>query len=1470
MLKKLLSMVIASAIVATCFASLSAVLADDLFDVNAGAIAAYDFAPSAGGSGVYVDSIGGKDASVNTPNLGHGTAAIVDTPNGKGYQAIQHNAKIDASALKDTTNLTIMMYAKLSDRTDNYAAVMCISPGDKDNQYLWAIANGAGDQAGGQTSPANRSLRFEIATSGNVSGLSNVAAGHQTINGQTGYENGTGILDGGYHQLVMVQSGRQLLMYIDGALAQSSSSTALTNNRTIARLFGDTTGRYSKQVWISLLYDIGYNDPAINGTIDDLRIWGRALSLAEIQAANTALVGETASTIDNGADLLYYFDYDNVDPLTGVAENKVDGNPDHNLYLTKVEEVSAADSVVGDGAVYWKNKNSDLGRQQIGADFDYQAVLDADEGVTISTYFKTDMEAAWGDQARQFLFEIAPLPAARRNEGLARENFALALLYDNQIKFEVNNNGGDSDALWSNGIELSDGYHLLTVTQKKDGYTEIMVDGMLIQKGTMPKNIFGFNQATKDAGLKLNLGSNSIWGGRHDPEEGLQGTLEAFRVYDKVFSMEDQKALSDYYSNGVGGDRFGYEAPAEPATADVLGTIDLTKLAIGPDNGGRSGRAVMNSDETFTAREDNAVFWNFKLPNQEEIVGLCEENMPVYAKFLYKTVGSVETSACAHLAGELRDNGGILNSGEVPNKGDGVWHTAVVELNVNSSNQNNDVNLEARHGKATVSFGGWIVISTNTDDLEVPASYKTEDCSVAFKAPVPTATDFSVWQLRGDYDGGRRSDAVLRVDGSMSFKNYGNESPWNMYADRGQNHRYNGNFFGVEKYNAGDIIYLKALVKGTNLDDPTRRTYSGRPAANLFYLRQSLDKTVHTGIGSADPKYDGVWQSVVIPIDFGEIYHNQEGALYNTCRGDNYLAQISPYMVFSTDDTPLPIPAFGNAGENAASAIVALKTTPEEVDPEAVAAASALYGALDADGLAQAALFNTSDFDLEAHLAVAEVAAEAKDVKLAVNDLTVITGGDDAAPTTAVKLQAEYSSKFNGWGYTRNNDGEQDGSTGSRGLIGATTTDGMWLSYENVDFDGGANKVSIRYCNGTGNQAAAAGNYVSFRIDSPEADAFASITIPGTGGWGATLRVLDNTFVSDITGKHTVYVTFHKPDQVDKAEHFGDIDWFEISGIQPAVVESREITVDDKDLIEGARAGYDALSDDAKALINLAVLEEAEALLDQALADVVIDMISEFGETDGTNVDLIEGFDAEPVAQELIDAVLAARAAYDELTDAQKALVDADNYAVLEEAEAAIEDDVLAAVQKAIDDVLAIEELEYEDGDQIAAARELIDQLKPEWQAKLTDVDKFEQVEEDYEALVAKLISDVVDAIDDLPSVDDLKLDDKEAVEAARELYDALPEDLKDEEFITNYQKLLDLEAKLPTLRLPGDADDNGKVNATDATTILRNLFWTGTKRPTINESNADVDDNGKVNATDATTILRHLFWTGDKQPPLL
>ena len=55
--------------------------------------------------------------------------------------------------------------------------------------------------------------------------------------------------------------------------------------------------------------------------------------------------------------------------------------------------------------------------------------------------------------------------------------------------------------------------------------------------------------------------------------------------------------------------------------------------------------------------------------------------------------------------------------------------------------------------------------------------------------------------------------------------------------------------------------------------------------------------------------------------------------------------------------------------------------------------------------------------------------------------------------------------------------------------------------------------------------------------------------------------------------------------------------------------------------------------------------------------------------------------------------------------------------------------------------------------------------------------------------------------------------------------------------------------------RMPGDADENGRITARDATRILQVVA----KQPgvTINESNADVDGNGRITARDATRILQ-------------
>ena len=112
-----------------------------------------------------------------------------------------------------------------------------------------------------------------------------------------------------------------------------------------------------------------------------------------------------------------------------------------------------------------------------------------------------------------------------------------------------------------------------------------------------------------------------------------------------------------------------------------------------------------------------------------------------------------------------------------------------------------------------------------------------------------------------------------------------------------------------------------------------------------------------------------------------------------------------------------------------------------------------------------------------------------------------------------------------------------------------------------------------------------------------------------------------------------------------------------------------EVTVGDKTVIEAARAEYEALTDDQKALVSEATLQrlidaeaalaaaETEAAEDQAAADSV------------TNA--IEALPTEVTVGDKA-VIEAARDAYDALTDEQKALVSTDTFKKLTDAETAL------------------------------------------------------------------------------------------------------------------------------------------------------------------------------------------------------
>ena len=150
------------------------------------------------------------------------------------------------------------------------------------------------------------------------------------------------------------------------------------------------------------------------------------------------------------------------------------------------------------------------------------------------------------------------------------------------------------------------------------------------------------------------------------------------------------------------------------------------------------------------------------------------------------------------------------------------------------------------------------------------------------------------------------------------------------------------------------------------------------------------------------------------------------------------------------------------------------------------------------------------------------------------------------------------------------------------------------------------------------------------------------------------------------------------------------------------------------------------------------------------------------------------------------DAIDAARAAYDELPDAKKALVD--NYEKLTAAEEAYTALVDAAAAKAVDDLIdAIGEVTLESGDAIKAARAAYDALTDTQKELVKNYEKLTAAEEAYTALVdaaaAKAVDDLIDAIGEVT------LESGDAIKAARAAYDALTDTQK--ELVKNYEKLL-------------------------------------------------------------------------------
>ena len=219
-----------------------------------------------------------------------------------------------------------------------------------------------------------------------------------------------------------------------------------------------------------------------------------------------------------------------------------------------------------------------------------------------------------------------------------------------------------------------------------------------------------------------------------------------------------------------------------------------------------------------------------------------------------------------------------------------------------------------------------------------------------------------------------------------------------------------------------------------------------------------------------------------------------------------------------------------------------------------------------------------------------------------------------------------------------------------------------------------------------------------------------------------------------------------------------------------------EVTLASEEAIVAARAAYGALTEAQQAQVtNYDKLTAAEArLADLKAAKAVDDLIDAIGE----------------VTMESEEAIAAARAAYEALTEAQKAEVK--SYDKLTAAEARLAD---LKAAKPVDDMIdAIGEVTLESEDAIAAARAAYEALTEAQKAEVKSYDKLTAAEARLADLkAAKAVDDMIDAIGEVT------LESEGTIDAARAAYEALTEAQQAE--VKSYDKLTAAEARLAVLK---------------------------------------------------------------------
>ena len=249
-----------------------------------------------------------------------------------------------------------------------------------------------------------------------------------------------------------------------------------------------------------------------------------------------------------------------------------------------------------------------------------------------------------------------------------------------------------------------------------------------------------------------------------------------------------------------------------------------------------------------------------------------------------------------------------------------------------------------------------------------------------------------------------------------------------------------------------------------------------------------------------------------------------------------------------------------------------------------------------------------------------------------------------------------------------------------------------------------------------------------------------------------------------------------------------------VSNTISALPAAADITLDNAQAVADAKAAYDALTDDQKALVPAETVNKLNAavakIADLTAAKTVSDTISALPA-------------AADITLENAQAVADAKAAYDALTSYQKALVPAETVSNLNAAVAKIADLTTAnTVSDTISALPAAADITLDNAQAVTAAKAAYDALTDDQKA-LVPADTVNKLN----AAVAKIAdltaaNTVSGTISALPDFSNVTTDNKAAIEAARAAYNALTADQKALVSADTLKKLTDAEDKLVIIQV--------------------------------------------------------------------